>query len=636
MILEMTAPPRPVVDDLSPTPIVIVGHVDHGKSTLIGRLLHDSGSLPEGRLEAARASSRSRGLEIEWSFLLDSLQAERDQGVTIDATRLPFDLDGRPFVIIDAPGHRQFLRNMVTGAAGAAAAVLVIDVTEGVQEQTHRHALMLRLIGVRHVIVLMNKADLLGYDQARIEAVGTAIGRVLGSMGMDVSALIPASARHGDNVASRSAHLRWYRGPTLLEALQAVPNLPTQVNRPFRLPVQDVYRDGDVRIVVGRIEAGRIAVGDEVCVGEAETPARVAQIVRWSTQPAPERREAAAGESTALVLEPQVVVERGDMIFRPDERPLRASRLRARLFWLRPETLRVGESFRLRLATAEYAVTVTAIENVVQIDDLSEQSAPEVPPEGFAEVVLAAPQGIMFDVFEPGGRGGRGVLVDSYGRIVGGAPLLGPAAIDGAHAIHPVDSAVTPLDRARARGHAGGVFWMTGLPGAGKSTLARASESLLFSRGTDVMVLDGDTLRSRLNSDLGFSDADRTENIRRTASVARLMADAGLVVLVALISPLASQRAMAREIVGEAFQEVFVAADASVCEHRDPKGHYAAARAGRLPGFTGVDGGYEIPQAPALTVETTTRPIAACAEALTLFIEAATASTEPGVQRRIR
>ncbi len=633
MILDLAPPRRVAVDDTTPTPIVIVGHVDHGKSTLIGRLLHDSGSLPEGRLEAARASSQKRGLEIEWSFLLDSLQAERDQGVTIDATRLPFQVDGRPFVIIDAPGHRQFLRNMVTGAAGAAAAVLVIDVAEGARDQTRRHAMLLRLIGVRHVIVLMNKADLLDYDEAAIEAAAGAVGTLLASLGLHASALIPASARHGDNVAARSTNLGWYSGPTLMEALAAVPMLASQADRAFRLPVQDVYRDGDVRTIVGRVEAGRIAVGDEVLVGIAETRARVAAIVGWQTGV---RSHSVAGESTAIVLEPDVVIERGDMIFRPGERPIRASRVRARLFWLRAEALRLGEAFRLRLATAEYAVTVSAIENVVEIDELSERTTHEVPPDGFAEIVLAAPQGILFDVFEPGGRGGRGVLVDAYGRIVGGVPLLGAAEIDGTHAIHPVDSAVTPLDRARARGHAGGVFWMTGLPGAGKSTLARATESLLFSRGSDVVVLDGDTLRSRLNSDLGFSDEDRTENIRRTASVARLMSDAGLVVLVALISPLASQRAMAGAIVGETFREVFVAAGADVCEARDPKGHYAAARAGKLPGFTGIDGGYEVPTDPAFRVETASRPVAACAEALALFVEAVTAVSEPGVQRRSR
>ena len=633
MILDLAHPVSARSSDRSPTPIVIVGHVDHGKSTLIGRLLHDSGSLPEGRLEAARASSLARGLDIEWSFLLDSLQAERDQGVTIDATRLPFQIDGRPFVIIDAPGHRQFLRNMVTGAAGAAAAVLVIDVTEGAQDQTRRHAMLLRLIGVRHVIVLMNKADLLDYDEEKIEASARLISGLLVSLGLEASALIPASARHGDNVASRSTNLGWYSGPTLMEALVAVPPLPSQADRRFRLPVQDVYRDGETRTVVGRIEAGSILVGDEVAIGAAETRARVAAIVGWS---APSRSEATAGQSTAIVLEPDVVVERGDMMFRVGERPLVASRVRARLFWLRGEPLLLGEHFRLRLATAEYAVTIAAIENVVQIEDLTERSAAQVPPEGFAEVVLAAPQGIVFDPFEPGGRGGRGVLVDSYGRIVGGVPLLGPATIDAAHAIHPVDSAVTRLHRARARGHDGGVFWMTGLPGSGKSTVARAAESLLFSRGSDVVVLDGDTLRSRLNSDLGFSDADRAENIRRTAAVARLLADAGLVVLVALISPLASQRASARAIVGEGFHEVFIAADLGVCEARDPKGHYAAARAGTLPSFTGVDGDYEVPTAPAFVVDTVTRPLAACAEALTLFVESVTASTEPGVQRRMR
>ena len=249
------------------TRIVIVGHVDHGKSTLIGRLLHDTGNLPDGRMDAAVAAGERRGLPIEWSFLLDSLQAERDQGVTIDSTRLPFVLDGRPFVIVDAPGHRQFLRNMVTGAAGAAAAVLVVDGAEGAQDQTRRHAVLLQLIGVRHVIVLLNKADLLGFDETRVASATRAIVALLDQLEVSPVAVIPASARHGDNVTSRSARTPWYRGPTLTEALSVVPPLPSRADQPLRLPVQDVYRQGDRRIVVGRIEGGRVTVGDKVVIG---------------------------------------------------------------------------------------------------------------------------------------------------------------------------------------------------------------------------------------------------------------------------------------------------------------------------------------------------------------------------------
>ncbi len=616
------------------TPIVIVGHVDHGKSTLIGRLLHDTGNLPEGRMDAALASSERRGLKIEWSFLLDSLQAERDQGVTIDSTRLPFAIGGRPFVIVDAPGHRQFLRNMITGAAGAAAAVLVVDVAEGAQEQTRRHAMLLRLIGVQHVIVLLNKADLLDFDQIQIEAATRAIEALLAQLEIRSVATIPASARHGDNVALRSPLTPWYEGPTLVDALAAVPPLPSQLDRPLRLPVQDVYRFDEKRLVVGRIESGRLKVGDRLAIGAHGVTARIAAIEGWHTTA---QISAIAGQSVALVLEPDVVVDRGDLLHTPGHPPQRAARVRARLFWLRQEPLRVGEAFRLRIATAEYAVTVASIDSVVQIDDLTDQPADHVPPEGFAEVTLAASESMLFDPFEPIGLGGRGVLVDGWQRIVGGAPLLGPAPLASAGpSIFPVDSAVSLWERAQAKGHGNGVFWLTGLPGSGKSTLARAAEALLFRRGIDVTVLDGDTLRARLSADLGFSDADRRENVRRAAVVARMLADAGVVVLVALISPNAEDRALARSAVGDGFHEIFIRADRQTCEGRDPKGLYAAARAGRLPGFTGVDAPYDVPEAPDLLVDTTDAPVAIGAERLAAYVEGhiAVAGSRAGANRR--
>jgi bifunctional enzyme CysN/CysC len=600
------------------TRIVIVGHVDHGKSTLIGRLLHDTGNLPEGRMDAALASSAARGLKIEWSFLLDSLQAERDQGVTIDSTRLPFVLDGRPFVIVDAPGHRQFLRNMVTGAAGAAAAVLVVDVAEGAQEQTRRHALLLRLIGVRHVIVLLNKADLLGFDVERVGSATRAITALLEQMELTPVAVIPASARHGDNITVRSTQTPWYRGPTLTEALSVVPPLASRAERPVRLPVQDVYRFDDKRIVVGRLEGGRLSVGDTLVIGSQGAVAKVASLEFW---PGPGPSSVRAGESVALTLKPDVVVERGDLLHVASHPPLRAARLRARLFWLRQEPLRVGESFRLRLATAEHAVTVAAITSVVRIDDLTDQPADHVPPEGFAEVVLAAGESILFDAFEPGSLGGRGVLVDSHQRIVGGAPIIGPAPLaSSGRSVFPVDSAVSAWERAQAKQHTNGVFWMTGLPGSGKSTVARAAETLLFRRGIDVVVLDGDSLRARLSTDLGFSPEDRAENVRRAAVVARLMADAGQVVLVALISPRAADRQIARDAVGEGFHEVYVEASREVCEARDPKGLYAAARAGRLSGFTGIDAPYDVPAAPDLVIPTADSSVAVAAERLATYV----------------
>lgn len=601
------------------TPIVIVGHVDHGKSTLIGRLLHDTDSLQDGKVAQIIESSKKRGLKIEWSFLLDSLQIERDQGVTVDSTRIPFRLGQREFVIVDAPGHRQFLRNMITGAADAEAAVLVVDAQEGAREQTRRHAMLLHLIGIRHVIVLLNKVDLLDFDQAKVEAVEKSVTELLNKLGLEAALFVPASARDGDNIASRSERSPWYKGPTLTEALASVPSPASRSELALRLPVQDVYRFDNTRYVAGRVERGRVRVGDTVIIGTQKTPARIASIESWHTAP---HVSASAGQSIAVTLEPDVIPDRGDLLHHADAAPMEASRVRVRLFWLRQEPLRVGEHFRLRLATAEHAVTVTAIDKVVDLDDLTEHPGTEVPPEGFAQIVLSAAENIQFDPFTPGTTDGRGVLVDRQQRIVGGAPIIGPASIaDGEKVIHPSASTVTVQDRERAKGHKGSVFWLTGLSGSGKSTLARAAETRLFADGVDVTVLDGDTLRAGLCKDLGFSEADRTENVRRAAEVARLLRDAGQVVIVALISPLRSDRDLARQIIGDGFEEVFVDADLGTCEQRDPKGLYAAARAGKISGFTGIDAPYEAPAAPALRLVTGKDSVEAATKTLVTFVE---------------
>jgi bifunctional enzyme CysN/CysC len=623
---ETTVPAR-AEDDAQPTPIVIVGHVDHGKSTLLGRLLHDTDNLLAGKLEAARQSSEKRGLGIEWSFLLDSLQAERDQGVTIDATRLPFTLEGREFVIIDAPGHRQFLRNMITGAAGASAAVLVVDVAEGVRDQTRRHAMLLHLIGIRQVIVVLNKVDLLGFAREPIETAAASLSALLAKLEITPRAVIPVSARHGDMIATRSPHLAWFDGPTLTEALAALPRPHALDAGPLRLPVQDVYRQGERRYVVGRIESGRLAAGETVAIGIAGHRARITALAGWPTPPA---QVAGAGQSIALELAPEVVVTRGDLVYHPSDAPLRARRLAARVFWLRQEPLRLGENFHLRLATAEYKVRVTAIERVVRIDDLSVEAGREVPPEGFADITLTAAEEVLFDPFraDGAGAGGRGVLVDAYQHIVGGAPILGVAG--GRENVFPLDAAISHGARAAAKGYRGAVFWLTGLPGAGKSTLAREAERRLFADGIDAVVLDGDTLRSGLNADLGFSPREREENVRRTAEVARIMAEAGMVVLVALISPQAEMRAEARRINGVLFHEIYIAADASTCEARDPKGLYAKARAGTLLGFTGTDGSYEAPDQPDLRLDTENLAINEAAERLVAFVAEAIAPPSSG------
>ncbi|GBQ79470.1 sulfate adenylyltransferase [Asaia bogorensis NBRC 16594] len=494
---------------------------------------------------------------------------------------------------------------MITGAADAEAAVLVVDALEGAQEQTRRHAMLLRLIGIRHVIVLLNKSDLLDFDQAKIAQAEADVRDLLGRLEITVEAFVPASARDGDNIASRSERAPWYTGPTLVEALAAVPAPASRLALDFRMPVQDVYRFDDVRYVAGRIERGVIRAGDRIMIGSQGQQATVAEICRWH---APENPVAGAGESIALRLEPDLVPDRGDLLYPAQENgaaPIRTARLRTRLFWLRGEPLRVGESFTLRLATAEHDVTVASIDAVVNLDDLTLSPGDEVPPDGFAEITLVASHAILFDPFSPGYSDGRGVLVDRFQRIVGGAPLLGAAELpDGAHAIHPTASKVTAAQRQSLHGHKGAVFWLTGLPGSGKSTIARAVETDLVAAGIRTTVLDGDTLRAGLCSDLGFSPEDRRENIRRAAHVARILAESGQAVIVALVSPLIEDRALAAQIVGEGFHEIHVDTAVEICESRDPKGLYAAARAGKIADFTGVSAPYETPANPAMRLET--------------------------------
>jgi len=589
-------------------PIVIVGHVDHGKSTLVGRLLNDTGSLPEGKVEEIKRISARRGMPFEWSFVLDALQVERDQGITVDTTQIWFKTPRRQYVIIDAPGHREFLKNMVTGAAQADAAVLVVDAEQGVSEQTRRHAYLLHLLGVHQVAVAVNKMDLVDYAQGRFHKVGQEITRYLGSLGISPSAVVPVSARHGDHVADESAVMSWYDGPTVVSALDGfAPRLPL-VDRPLRLPIQDVYKFDDRRIVVGRIESGRLRVGDTLHFTPGGRSARVAAIESWNRDTPP--LTALAGQSVALRLDEEIFVERGQIASHHDDRPAEGHSFTARLFWLGREPLRAGDRLKLKLGTAEHRVTVDEIRRVIDVENLSSGAGDEVPRGGVGEVVFRARSRLAADSFENNGRTGRAVLQLDY-QLVGGCVIDGLLDADvAAHRnLTSVAQTVPAEARAAANGHDGAVLWFTGLSGAGKSTLAMALQTRLFERGYQVFVLDGDNVRQGLNRDLGFSPAERTENIRRVAEVARLFADAGMIVITAFISPTREDRAMAREIVGGRFHEVFVDAPLEECEARDPKGLYRKARAGEIPEFTGVSAPYETPDAAELTVSTARRSV---------------------------
>ena len=588
--------------------IVIVGHVDHGKSTLVGRLLHETGSLPEGKLEMLKAVSARRGMPFEWSFLLDALQTERDQGITIDTTQIRFRTGSRDIVLIDAPGHAEFLRNMITGASQADGAVLIIDALEGVRDQTRRHGYLLHLLGIRQVAVVVNKMDRVDFSSERFNEISEEISAHLTSLGVTPSAVIPISARDGDGVASRTARIGWYAGPTVVEALDALEPARPLAALPLRLPVQAIYKFDDRRIVAGRIESGHLAAGDEIVIMPAGKIAKINSVESWPLASVTDQR--GAGSSVGITLDRELFIERGDIIGHVGNRPRDTRRLRARIFWLHETPLSKGDAILIRLGTREARAVVVAIEKAIDPGELTSQENEAIARNHVGEIEISLAQSIAADTYADNPRTGR-LVIEVSSRIAGGGLVLSVDAGQRANPVDivPVESALRPQERAARYRHNGAVVWLTGLPGAGKSTLAKALERRLFSRGGSPILLDGDTLRAGLNGDLGFSPDDRRENIRRLAELAAHLARNGHIAVVAAVSPAREDRAMARRIGNELFREVHVSTPAAVCESRDPKGHYAKARAGALSGFTGIGNDYEPPANAELTLDTSDRSV---------------------------
>lgn len=605
--------------------IVIVGHVDHGKSTLVGRLLHDTGSLPDGKLEQIRQSSAKRGMPFEWSFLMDALQAERDQGITIDTTQIWFKTAMRNYVIIDAPGHKEFLKNMISGAAQSEAALLIIDAEEGVKEQSKRHGYLLHLLGVRQLAVLVNKMDRVGYDEARFRAVEKEYRAYLQSIGVTPTFIIPISAREGDHMTGSSKQMPWYSGPSVVEALDSFAPAPSVAHLPLRFIVQDVYKFDERRIIAGRIETGALRVGDTLLFSPSNRSVRVASIEAWN---APAPAKASAGESVGITLSEQIFVERGHVASHAVDAPVLTNQFRARIFWLGAKPLAPGKRYKLKLGAAEWPVEVKTIEQVVDTGTLSHYAEAEVEKGAVAEVVLRVRGLIAADAFADNPRTGRFVLVDGY-------DLAGGGIIDltGFHDqrvrenaaksknITAVDLRITPESRALANGHTGGILWFTGLSGSGKSTLALELQQRLFAKGYQTYVLDGDNIRAGLNKDLGFSHEDRSENIRRVGEVAALFARAGTIVISSFISPYREDRNRARAAAPDAFHTVYIKADVSTCERRDVKGLYKKARKGEIADFTGISAPYEEPENPDLVIDTQRLSVEECASALVAYVE---------------
>jgi len=600
---------NPQFSAATPLKIVFVGHVDHGKSTLIGRILHDTDSLPDGKIDMIKKACAAEGMEFEFAFLLDALLEEQKQNVTIDTTEIAFRTSRRNYVIIDAPGHKEFLKNMITGASRADAAVLVIAADEGVREQSRRHAYLLRLLGIKQLIVVVNKMDLAEFSEKRFAEVESEYRKFLIDLSLEVRAFIPTSAKTGENVARASEKIKWYRGPTVLEALDLFEPRKADVDLPLRFCVQDVYRFDQRRIVAGRIETGTLRVGDGLVFSPANKSSVVATIERWN---APTDGAAMSGDSIGITLSEQIFVERGYVASHQSDTPIETNRFHADLFWIVREPLRVGRLYNLRLATQEVKCQVVSIEQVMDSSTLEAKidKCEQLERNEVGRLTIQTRGPLVIDNHERIPNLGRFVIVEE-GGIRGGGTIFGGVYTDRRVAksqnIFWIEGKITARERAVRSGHRGAVVWFTGLSGAGKSTIAQALERELFNRAMHTCVLDGDNVRHGLNSNLGFSPEDRVENIRRVSEVAKLMADAGAVVITAFISPYRMERRRAREIALEGnaeFIEVFIDAPLEVCETRDPKNLYKKARAGEIRDFTGIDAPYEAPEDAEIVVRT--------------------------------
>src|SRR2546421_2847641 len=591
-----------------PLKIVFVGHVDHGKSTLIGRILHDTDSLPEGKIDMVKKACAAEGMEFEFAFVLDALLEEQKQNVTIDTTEIRFKTARRKYIIIDAPGHKEFLKNMITGASRADAAVLVIAANEGVREQSRRHAYLLSLLGVKQLIVVVNKMDLVDFSEKKFEEIESEYRKFLAELGLEARVFVAASAKNGDNVTGASKKMKWHRGPTVLEALDLLEAQSADVDLPLRFCVQDVYRFDERRIIAGRIETGKLRVGDELVFSPANKASKVQSIEEWSGN----GDERVAGDSIGITLSEQIFVERGYVASHQTETPIEANRIHADVFWIVREPMRAGHLYDLRLATQDVKCEIVSIDQVMDSSTLeaTKEKREQLERNEVGRLTIQTRAPLVIDNHDRIPTLGRFVIVDD-GKICGGGTIFGGVYTDRTVAksknIFWVEGKITAETRAARTGHRGAVVWFTGLSGAGKSTIAQALERELFGRGMQTYVLDGDNIRHGLNSNLGFSPEDRVENIRRVSEVAKLMADSGVVAITAFISPYRMDRRRAREIALEGnaeFVEVFVDAPLEVCEARDPKNLYKKARAGEIREFTGIDAPYEPPEDAEIIVHT--------------------------------
>lgn len=584
---------------------ITCGSVDDGKSTLIGRLLHDSKLIFEDQLAALARDSAKHGTtgdDIDFALLVDGLEAERQQGITIDVAYRFFTTPRRSFMVADTPGHEQYTRNMATGASTAQLAIILIDARKGVLVQTKRHSFICSLLGIKHVVVAVNKIDLVDYKKDVFDRiVGDYVAFATG-LGFSSIVPVPMSARYGDNIIERSGNTDWYHGPCLLDYLESIDVASETTGLPFRFPVQWVNRPNlDFRGFTGTVASGSISPGDEIVVAASGHATRVKEIVTYDG----ELSKAEAGDAVTITLQDEIDIVRGDVLAKPTERPEVADQFAAHLIWMDQEPLVPARNYIVRIGTQTItSASVTAIKYRIDVNTREHLAATTLGLNEIAFCNFATALPVAFDPYEANRRTGAFIVIDRYtNRTVGAGMIAFPLRRASNIAWQPLS--IGKAERAALKNQKPRIVWFTGLSGAGKSTIANILDQKLFALGNHTMLLDGDNLRHGLNRDLGFTEADRVENIRRVGEVAKLMVDGGLIVICSFISPYKAERDMVRSLVAEGdFIEVFVNTPIEECMRRDPKGLYSKAKEGKIKNFTGIDAPYEPPERPEIRLET--------------------------------